>query len=48
VLIFGAGAFDVARLGGSSQALLLLGALSRLSIALAPFAAALALRISGE
>jgi heme exporter protein B len=48
VLIFGAGAFDVARLGGSSQALLLLGALSLLSIALAPFAAALALRISGE
>ena len=48
VLIFGAGAFDVARLGGSSQALLLLAALSLLSIALAPFAAALALRISGE
>lgn len=48
VLIFGAGAFDLARLGGSSQALLLLGALSLLSVTLAPFAAALALRISGE
>lgn len=48
VLIFGTGAFDVARLGTSSQALLLLAALSLMSIVLAPFAAALALRISGE
>ncbi|HWJ88153.1 MAG TPA: heme exporter protein CcmB [Pelagibacterium sp.] len=48
VLIFGTGAFDVARLGGSSQALLLLAALSLLSMVLAPFAAALALKISGE
>src|SRR5690606_28913101 len=42
VLIFGTGAFDVARLGTSSQALLLLAALSLASIVLAPFAAALA------
>ena len=48
VLIFGTGAFDVSRLGGSSQALLLLAALSLLSMVLAPFAAALALKISGE
>lgn len=48
VLIFGAGAFDVSRLGGSSQALLLLAALSLLSMVLTPFAAALALKISGE
>ncbi len=48
VLIFGTGAFDVAQLGTSSQALLLLSALSLSSVALAPFAAALALRISGE
>lgn len=48
VLIFGTGAFDVARLGGSSQALLLVAALSLLSMVLAPFAAALALKISGE
>ena len=48
VLIFGTGAFDVAQLGSSAQALLLLAALSLLSVTLAPFAAALALRISGE
>ena len=48
VLIFGTGAFDVAQLGSSAQALLFLAALSLLSVTLAPFAAALALRISGE
>ena len=48
VLIFGTGAFDLARMGGVTQALLLLAALSLLSVALAPFAAALAIRISGE
>lgn len=48
VLIFGTGAFDATRDGASDQALLLLAALSLASMALAPFAAALALKISGE
>lgn len=48
VLIFGAGAFDVGRIGSSTQPLLFLAALSLLAVALAPFASALAIRISGE
>lgn len=48
VLIFGTGAFDATRDGASGQALLLLAALSLASMALAPFASALALKISGE
>ncbi|SDG21943.1 heme exporter protein CcmB [Pelagibacterium luteolum] len=48
VLIFGTGAFDPTRVEASTQALLLLCALSLVSMALAPFAAALALKISGE
>lgn len=48
VLIFGAGAMGENIMGSREQALLLLAALSLTSVALAPFAAALALKISGE
>lgn len=48
VLIFGAGAMGENIMGSREQALLFLSALSLASVALAPFAAALALKISGE
>lgn len=48
VLIFGTGSTSAAVMGAQDQALLLLAALSLVSVALAPFAAALALKIAGE
>lgn len=48
VLIFGVGAITTSAMGGQGQAMLFLAALSLLSVALAPFAAALALKIAGE
>ncbi|MCD7058394.1 heme exporter protein CcmB [Pelagibacterium xiamenense] len=48
VLIFGAGTMSRSAMGASGQAMLFLAALSLLTVALVPFAAALALRISGE
>jgi heme exporter protein B len=46
VLIFGVGMIGAPQ--GSSAALLLLSAISLVSVAFCPFAAALALRVSGE
>lgn len=48
VLIFGAGTMSTSAMGAQGQAVLFLAALGLLSMAFAPFAAALALRISGE
>lgn len=48
VLIFGTGAMAPMVPGASGQALLLLGALALLAVALTPFAAAMALRFAGE
>lgn len=48
VLIFGTGAMAPLVPGASGQALLLLAALSLASVALVPFAAAMALRFAGE
>lgn len=48
VLIFGAGMMGDDTFGAASQAGLLLAALSLASVALTPFAAALALKVSGE
>ncbi|WP_404401019.1 heme exporter protein CcmB [Pelagibacterium halotolerans] len=48
VLIFGAGTMSRSAFAAADQAMLFLAALSLLSVALVPFAAALALKISGE
>ncbi|WP_127143735.1 heme exporter protein CcmB [Pelagibacterium montanilacus] len=48
VLIFGTGALSASAMAAQGQAVLLLGALSLVSVAMAPFAAAAALKISGE
>lgn len=48
VLIFGTGAMSGSAMAAHQQALLFLAALSLVSVAIAPFAAAMALRTSGE
>lgn len=48
VIIFGVGAVATGPMSGGDQAMLFLAALSLVTIAFAPFAAALALTISGE